>query len=89
MQYIEPYNTYIFVAGKNLCGTKIKFAGCREIFWGLGKKKGGGARRKITVLMPLIKGFIRRIFSTKNFIEHRVRAQRRPETAILRYLENL
>ena len=42
MQYIEPYNTYIFVAGKNLCGTKIKFAGCREIFWGLGKKRGGG-----------------------------------------------
>ena len=41
MQYIEPYNTYIFVAGKNLCGTKIKFAGCREIFWGLGKKRGG------------------------------------------------
>ena len=53
MQYIEPYNTYIFVAGKNLCGTKIKFAGCREIFWGLGKKKGGGARRKITVLTPV------------------------------------
>ena len=54
MQYIEPYNTYIFAAGKNLCGTKIKFAGCREIFWGLGKKKGGGARRKITVLTPLL-----------------------------------
>ena len=53
MQYIEPYNTYIFAAGKNLCGTKIKFAGCREIFWGLGKKKGGGARRKITFLTPL------------------------------------
>ena len=46
MQYIEPYNTYIFVAGKNLCGTKIKFAGCREIFWGLGKKKGGGSETK-------------------------------------------
>ena len=45
MQYIETYNTYIFVAGKNLCGTKIKFAGCREIFWAR-KKKGGGSETK-------------------------------------------
>ena len=32
---------------------------------------------------------LRCIFNTKNFIEHRVRAQKRPERAILRYFENL
>ena len=51
MQYIEPYNTYIFTAEKIFVGQNLRLPAAGKFFGGSGKK-GEGARRKIKFLTP-------------------------------------
>ena len=52
MQYIEPYNTYIFTAENIFVGQNLRLPAAGN-FFGASGKKGEGVRRKINVVTPL------------------------------------
>eukprot|EP00493_Phyllostaurus_siculus_P026724 UN27069 len=57
MQYIEPYNTYIFTAEKIFVGQNLRLPAAGEFFRGSGQKRGGN-ETKNTFLTPLDSGEI-------------------------------
>ena len=52
MQYIEPYNSYIFAAGKIFVGQKSSLPAAGKFFGGSEKKRGGERDEKSLFWRP-------------------------------------